>query len=131
MEQLKFFPAHPSDEKTSILEFNPSPLLPQTAPVDCARLHSQFETDFDAVYPVYLDKRFEITGIAKEVGPDMHNKPAIWLSDAVGGTCHALCIFPDDSFYSNVQPGDTVTISGNYLVYSNWFGVVMKFCELA
>ncbi len=128
---IRFYPEHPSDEKTEILEFNPSPLLQQDKPVDCTELHSLFKADFDSIYPVYLDKRFEITGVVKEYGLDMHNKPAIWLAADVEGEYDALCIFPDDSFYSKVSTGSRVTIRGNYLVYADVFGIVMKFCELA
>lgn len=65
-----------------------------------------------------------------KVGPDVHNKPAIEISDSVDGQCYALVIFPTDDFYSQVSVGDKVTVRANYLVFSNWLGVVMKHSEL-
>lgn len=80
--------------------------------------------------PIYVDKRFEITGIAKRIGPDIHNKPSIEISDRVDGRTYALLIFPTDDHYSKVEVGDTVVVRANYLVMSNLFGTVMKFSEL-
>lgn len=78
----------------------------------------------------YVDRRFEVTGIAKKVGPDVHNKPSIEISDSVNGQTYALVIFPTDDHYSKVAVGETVTVRANYLVMSNLFGTVMKFSEL-
>lgn len=77
-----------------------------------------------------MDKRFEVTGIAKKIGPDVHNKPSIELSDRADGKTYALVIFPTDDHYSKVAVGDKVTVRANYLVMSNLFCTVMKFSEL-
>lgn len=77
-----------------------------------------------------LDKRFEITGIAKKVGPDIHNKPSIEISDSVSGQTYALTIFPTDKHYSKVEVGDKVVVRANYLAMSNHYGTVMKYSEL-
>ncbi len=97
-EELKFYPKHSSDEKTTLT--------------------------------VCEDKRFERIGIASKIGPDIHHKPSIEISDEVGGQCYTFCIFPSDDFYNKVSVGDIVTVRANYLVLSSWYGVVMKYSEL-
>lgn len=129
-EPLMFYPRHPSDAKTAQIETTDMPLLPQSAPFDVAALDQAFSTDLNAALKIYEDRRFEVTGIAQKVGPDIHHKPAIQLSDGVDGRCHALVIFPTDDHYRKVSVGDRVTVRANYLVFSNWFGVVMKHSEL-
>ena len=129
-EPLTFYPKHPSNAKTWLIETTPMPQLPQNAPFAVEQLHRAFTADLQKALAVYEDKRFEVTGIAIAVGPDVHNKPSIQVSDAVNGECHALCIFPTDDHYSKVFVGDRVTVRANYLVLCNWFGVVMKHSEL-
>ena len=129
-EPLTFYPAHPSDAKTHQIETTPMPLLAQDAPFDVKPLCEAFRKDLRGALASYEDKRFEVTGIAVKVGPDVHNKPSIELSDCAGGETCALTIFPTDAHYSKVSVGDRVTVQANYLVFSNWFGVVMKHSEL-
>lgn len=129
-EELTFYPKHPSNLKTHKIETRAMPILEQEQPFEAKELCNEFTTDLDGALKIYEDKRFEVTGIASKIGPDIHNKPSIELSDEVGGTCYALCIFPSDDFYNEVSVGDRVTVRANYLVMSNWFGVVMKYSEL-
>lgn len=129
-EPLTFYPAHPSPSKTHQIETTPMPLLPQEAPFAVKPLCEAFREDLQGALAIYLDKRFEVTGIALKVGPDVHNKPSIELSDRLGGETYALTIFPTEEHYGKVSVGDRVTVRANYLVLSNSFGVVMKFSEL-
>ncbi len=129
-EELIFYPKHPSGMKTNKIETTPMPILPQSTPFDVKALYGEYTADADAFLGKYVDKRFEVTGIAKKVGPDVHNKPSIEISDCVTGQTYALVIFPTDDHYSKVAVGDTVTVRANYLVMSNLFGTVMKFSEL-
>lgn len=129
-EPLTFYPKHPSNVKTLLIETTPMPVLHQDAPFNVEALFDAFNADLDGALAIYEDKRFEVTGIAIKVGPDIHNKPSIEISDRVGGDCCALCIFPTDAHYSKVSVGDKVTVRANYLVFSNWFGVVMKHSKL-
>lgn len=129
-EELKFYPKHPSGVKTLRIETAPMPILSQDAPFDAKTLHDEFVADADAFFAKYVDKRFEISGVAKKVGPDIHNKPSIEISDSVNGNTYALVIFPNDDHYSQVEIGDTVTVRANYLVMSNHFGTVMKYSQL-
>lgn len=129
-EVLKFYPEHPSDAKTHIIETTPMPRLSCDKPFDVKTLYGEFRADADSFLKKYVDKRFEVTGIAKKVGPDVHNKPSIELSDCVDGQTYALTIFPTAEHYEKVHVGDKVTVCANYLVMSNLFGTVMKFSEL-
>lgn len=129
-DTLEFYPEHPSNLKTWKIETTDMPLLAQTDPFDVAALHQEFIDDLNGALSIYEDKRFEVIGYAIKVGPDVHNKPSIEISDCADGECHALCIFPSDDFYSQVSVGDKVVVRANYLVLSNWFGVVMKHSEL-
>lgn len=125
-----FYPAHPSPEKTHFIETTPLPALSLEAPIPVADLCAEFRADTDAFFAKYVDKRFEVTGIAKKVGPDAHQKPSIELSDSIDGQTCALVIFPTDDHYSKVFPGDTVVVRANYLVMCDRFGLVMKHSEL-
>lgn len=125
-----FYPEHPSNEKTHQIETTAMPILEQDAPFDVKALCDEFAADADSFFAKYLDKRFEVTGIAKKVGPDIHNKPSIEISDSIDGQTYALVIFPTDDHYSKVAVGDTVIVRANYLVISNHYGTVMKYSEL-
>ena len=129
-EPLTFYPRHPSSTKTHKIETQPMPILPQEAPFDVKSLFDVFSADLHGALAVYEDKRFEVTGVAVKVGPDVHNKPSIEISDCAGGQTYALTIFPTDDHYSKVSVGDRVTVRANYLVFCNWFGVVLKHSEL-
>lgn len=129
-EALEFYPKHPSGMKTHKIETTAMPILEQDSPFDVKALHEEYVADADSFFTKYVDKRFEVTGVAKKVGPDVHNKPSIEISDSVDGQTYALVIFPTDDHYSKVTVGDTVTVRANYLVMSNWFGTVMKYSEL-
>lgn len=129
-EELKFYPKHPSGDKTYQIETTAMPLLEQDASFDAKTLCDEFTADADSFFAKYADKRFEITGIAKKIGPDIHNKPSIEISDSLNGRTYALVIFPTDDHYSKVKVGDTVVVRANYLVMSNHYGTVMKNSEL-
>lgn len=129
-EELKFYPKHPSNLKTLRIETAAMPALEQTAPFAAKVLYDEFTADADSFFAKYVDKRFEVTGVAKKVGPDIHNKPSIEISDRADGQTYALVIFPTDKHYSQVAVGDRVVVRANYLVMSNHYGTVMKFSEL-
>lgn len=129
-ETLAFYPKHPSPIKTHKIETTAMPLLPQKAPFEVKTLCEAFLADLQSSLAIYEDKRFEVSGIAIKVGPDVHSKPSIELSDCVGGKTYALTIFPNEDHYAKVSVGDRVTVRANYLVLSNQFGVVMKYSEL-
>lgn len=128
---LIFYPKHPSDEETAKIQNIPSPMLEsQTAPFDVALLCKSIEDDLYRSLAIYTDKRFDVIGVILWTGNDIHNLPAVQLSNRVEGKCCAHCIFPTADMLSLLKPGHQVVIRGNYLVMSNHFGVVMKCCEL-
>ena len=129
-EPIQFYPAHPSNEKTHHIENNPLPVLEQEKPFPVKDFCMEFVADADDFFAKYVDKRFEVIGIAKKVGPDAHNKPSIEIAESLGGQTYALTIFPNDDHYSKVSVGDTVVVRGNYLVLCNRYGIVMKHSEL-
>ena len=112
------------------LEFGESPILSQTAPIDAKELYLTFDGDFESSEGKYAYYRFEVSGIASKVGPDVHNKPSIELSDEVGGKCYTLCVFNSDDIYDKVSVGDRVVCRGNYLIASSLFGIVLKNTEI-
>lgn len=128
--ELQFYPKHPSEIKTHKIETTPMPILAQNAPFAVKTLYDEFMTNHQKFFDTYVDYRFEVTGIAKKIGPDIHNKPSIEISDSVNGQTYALVIFPTDDHYSKVKVGDTVVVRANYLVMSNHYGLVMKYSEL-
>ena len=130
MDPIRFYPEHPSDEKTLLIETTPLPILAQNAPFPVKALVEEFQTDADQFFAKYMDKRFEVTGIAKKVGPDGHNKPSIEIADSVNGQTYALVIFPNEDHYTKVQAGDSVIVQANYLVMCNRYGIVMKHSQL-
>ena len=125
-----FYPAHPSDEKTHLIETTIMPVLEQDEPFEIKAFCKEFEDDAENFFAKYLDKRFVVKGVAKQIGPDAHNKPSIQISDSVDGQTYALLIFQTEDHYSKVKVGDTVTVRANYLVMSNLLGIVMKHSEL-
>ncbi len=129
-KDLKFFPQHPSGDKTHKIETSAMPVLSQEVPFFAKTLCDEFGADAESFYAKYVDKRFEVTGIAKKIGPDIHNKPSIEISDSENGQTYALVIFPTDDHYGKVSVGDKVVVRANYLVMSNHYGLVMKFSEL-
>lgn len=129
-EKLEFYPKHPSNEKTHLIETTKMPCLKQTLPFKIDALYNEFNHDLAQSLNQYQDKRFKIEGIAIYIGPDIHHKPSIQISNQLGGICYALVIFPNEEFYQKVSIGDHVIVEANYLVFSNLFGIVMKNSEL-
>lgn len=129
-KELRFYPEHPSDTKTYQIETTMMPILEQDAPFNVKTLYDEFTADADSFLAKYADKRFEVTGIARKIGPDIHNKPSIEISDSIDGQTYALVIFPTDEHYGKVKAGNTVIVCANYLVMSNHYGTVMKYSEL-
>ncbi len=129
-EELKFYPKHPSDEKTAMIETTSMPYLNEGLVVEVGSLNDEFKTDFDKALNKYVDKRFMVEGYAIKVGADIHNKPSIEIAHEIDGKCCSLCIFPNDDHYTKVKVGDKVKVEANYLVYANWYGVVMKYAKL-
>lgn len=128
--QLKDFPKQPEGEEMEKIEFGLCPVLKQDAPADAKTLYAAFDEDLTACENKYKGHRFEVSGVALKVAPDVHHKPAIELSDKVNGKCYVLCVFNSEDIFSVVKEGDTVVCRGNYLVASSRFGIVLKNSEV-
>lgn len=106
------------------------PLLEQAQPFDAKSLLLQFFRDFEGTLRMCKDSRFEISGVVTKIGPDIHGKPSIALSDRAGSLCYVLFVFASQKDYAAISVGDTITCRGNYLGVTNKFGVVMKRSEI-
>lgn len=104
-QELCFYPAHPSGEQTRLIETTPLPLKEQAAPYAVKALADAFRADLNAALAEYQGTRFEVTGVAIKVGPDIHSKPSIELSGNMDGQCQVLCVFPNDAHYTKVSAG--------------------------
>ena len=62
-----FYPEHPSPDKTHFIETTPLPLLEQEKPFFVKDFCAEFTSDADTFFANYVDKRFEVTGIAKSI----------------------------------------------------------------
>lgn len=129
-DNLNFHPFHPTSEKTKLIETTFMPLIKQDNPFNAKDIFEELTNDFEKNIIKYNDKRFEVEGIVKYVGDDIHYKPSIQVSNKSDGDCYVLTVFPNNDFYDKVFIGDKVVIRGNYLVLSNQFGVVLKNSEL-
>lgn len=106
------------------------PNAEQEAPFEAKALFSRFCQEFEETLSLCQDKRFNVTGLVSRIGPDIHGKPSIELSDRLGGQCYVLFVFASEEDYKQVSEGDTVVCRGNYLGVTNEFGVVMKRSEV-
>ena len=106
------------------------PALEQETPFEAKDLFERFCEHFEDALSICRDKRFAATGIASKIGPDIHGKPSIEVSDRVGGHCHVLFVFQSEDAYKTVAVGDRITCRGNYLGVTGEFGVVMKRSEV-
>ena len=128
--QLNDFPKQPEGKEMEKIEFGLCPVLKQDAPADAKTLYAAFDEDLTACENEYKGHRFEVSGVALKVAPDVHHKPAIELSDKVNGKCYVLCVFNSEDIFSVVKEGDTVVCRGNYLIASSRFGIVLKNSEV-
>jgi hypothetical protein len=89
-EELAYYTPHPTGAKMTQIETTDMPLLEQVSPFDVKALFEEFMKDAAGALKIYEDKRFEVTGIAKKTGLDIHQKPSIEISNEATGECYAL-----------------------------------------
>lgn len=106
------------------------PRAEQELPFEAKALFVWFCEEFEEALSLCRDKRFAVTGIASKIGPDIHGKPSVELSDDVGGQSYVLFVFASEADYVGISEGDLITCRGNYLGVTNEFGVVMKRSEV-
>lgn len=112
------------------LEKTDCPPLDGTAPIDAVSVYDCFVNNYEQAKAAFIEKRVDLTGVIIKIGPDIHGKPSIELSDKADGRCYALFVFPNDDFYGKVKEGDTVVCRGNLLSAREPYGAVLKKCEL-
>lgn len=117
-------------ERVAYFEKNDCPTFVQDEPLDARAVYEEFVEQYDIAAEKYYEKRIEMIGVASKIGPDIHGKPSIEISDRADGRCYALYIFQNDDFYSKVSLGDTVVCRGNLLRAREPFGAVLKKSEL-
>lgn len=117
-------------ERVAYFEKNDCPIFAQDEPLDAKAVYEEFIEQYEIAAEKYYEKRVTMIGVARKIGPDIHGKPSIELSDGVDGRCYALYIFEKDDFYSKVSVGDTVVCRGNFLRAREPFGAVLKKSEL-
>lgn len=122
--------SNPSTLKILIRSRLNASILKQEEPLDVKILYNDFVKDYTKVEKIYDKKRFEIIGIVTHIGPDIHNKPSIQLSDKEDGENYALCVFNSKKMQDGVKTGDKIICKGNYLVMRHRFGIVLKKSEI-
>ncbi|MBD5133343.1 MAG: hypothetical protein HDT38_02550 [Clostridiales bacterium] len=95
-------------ERVAFFETPDCSVFVQDAPLEAAAVYREFTEQYEAAAERYYEKRVEMTGVVRKIGPDIHNKPSIELSDWVDGRCYALFIFENDEFYGRIAVGNTV-----------------------
>lgn len=128
-------PASPEEfqermKRIAYFEQNDCDALEQNEPLNPAAVYNAFLEDYDRAQSVYLEKRAEMKGVINRIGPDIHGKPSIELTDQPGNRCYALFVFADDSFAGSVSVSDEVVIRGNLLNAREPFGLTVKKCEI-
>lgn len=127
--QLPDRPGMP-DERTSVEIHTTDMPHDGKEPVPAGELYKQFDENYEELSRKYARKRFDVTGIASKVGPDVFGAPAVEVSDEMGGACFTLCVFPTTDILDEVVPGDKVVCRGNFLTATSQYGPVLKKCEL-
>lgn len=117
-------------ERVAFFEKNDCPIFPQDKPLSAKAVYEEFTEQYDGAAEKYYEKRIEMVGVASKIGPDIHGKPSIEMSDCADGRCYALYIFDKDDFYGRVAVGDIVVCRGNFLRVREPFGAVLKKSEL-
>ena len=77
----------------------------------------------------YRGNRIRVRGIVFFAGIDIHGLPAVQLSDTADWENMVFCVFNEAGILNQVKAGDSVTMEGNYLVYNDEFGIVLKNCS--
>ncbi len=117
-------------KRVAYFEENDCEKLDSSEPLVPEKIYADFLEDYDRAEKLYFEKRVEIKGTIGRIGPDIHGKPSIELTDKPGGRCYALFVFADDSFKYSVKVGDEVVLRGNILNAREPFGLTVKKCEI-
>ena len=64
--------------------------------------------------------------IVTYIGKDIHGLPSFRLSDSVDGDCYVHACVKSEEEYTGIQVGDTITVTGNFHILSDDWGLVLK-----
>ena len=73
-----------------------------------------------------VDQPLTATGIVTYIGKDIHGLPSFRLSDSVDGDCYVHACVKSEEEYTGIQVGDTITVTGNFHILSDDWGLVLK-----
>ena len=80
----------------------------------------------EAALDAMVDQPLTATGIVTYIGKDIHGLPSFRLSDSVDGNCYVHACVKSEEEYTGVQVGDTITVTGDFHILSDDWGVVLK-----
>lgn len=128
-------PMTPEQRETSFqriahFEKEDCPAFCQEVPLNVKDIYEAFVEDFASAEETYFEKRVDVIGVVTRVGPDIHAKPSLELSDHEFGRHYALIVFPDDTIYRQASVGDTIVCRGNLLGAMETWGAVIKKSEV-
>ncbi len=119
-------PIPPESSDTNEAETGPDHETEENA-IAVLDLYNEFQADPEAATSKYSGKSIVSTGVVIRTGPDIHGTPSIELSDTEGGNLYAVYVMGSFDQLNEVSVGETVTIKGNFHVFStSEWGVVMK-----
>lgn len=101
----------------------------ETNKISAIDLYKAFKENREEPYK----KIMQISGIATYVGPDVYALPSIELSETPNVSGRVLCVLPFSDYLKlrKVSKGDTVTMEGNVLGFSEKYDiVVVKQCTI-
>ena len=120
----------PEPELSYAIQKTILPMAEDASVHEVKELNETFRADFANCNDSYHGYRHRVRGVVIWMGVDIHGKDSIQLSDEKGGICWVHCCVKDPAEYDKVNPGDTVTMEGNYMDCHPKFGVVFKMSEV-
>lgn len=60
IRNIIFYPEHPTDEKTHLIEITKLPVLEQEEPFEIKAFCDEFQEDAESFFAKYIDKRFVV-----------------------------------------------------------------------
>ena len=127
-QYLKEFEGYPfpGNEMGRKIMSQPMPLMEQETPLAAKEVSERFREDHDGMDKAWFGLRQTVEGIIGWKGIDIHDLPAMQLTDAEDSFCYVQCVLKDMAELDAAEVGDHVIMEGNYLECHPQFGVVLK-----
>lgn len=116
----------PGNEMGRKIMSQPMPKMEQDAPFPAKEVSDKFRADHDAMDKAWFGLRQTVTGVVGWKGIDIHDLPAMQLTDEEDTFCYVQCVLKDMAELEAAEVGDKVVMEGNYLECHPQFGVVLK-----